>query len=56
MITDGKAKREQDTCRVGYSCSRLAEKWLKDCGIRQTALDAIVKEQFVEVLLDKVRV
>ena len=38
--------------RVRY----LAEKWLKDYGSRQAVLDAVVKEQFVEVLPDEVRV
>ena len=31
-------------------------KWLKDCGSRQDVLDAVVNEQFVEVLPDEVRV
>ena len=34
----------------------LAEKWLKDCGNRQTVVDTLVMEQFVEVLPDDVRV
>ena len=34
----------------------LAEKWLKDCGSGQAVLDAVMKEQFVEVLPDDVRV
>ena len=34
----------------------LAEKWLKDSGSKQAVLDAVVKEQFMEVLLDDVRV
>ena len=34
----------------------LAEKWLKDRGNRQTVVDALVKEQFVEVLPENVKV
>ena len=34
----------------------LAEKWLKDCENRQTVVDALVKEQFVEVLPEDVKV
>ena len=34
----------------------LAEKWLKDCGDRQAVIDTVVKEQFVEVLPDNVRI
>ena len=34
----------------------LAEKWLKDCANRQTVVDALVKEQFVEVLPEDVKV
>ena len=34
----------------------LAEKWLKDCGNRAAVVDAVVKEQFIEVLPEKVRV
>ena len=34
----------------------MTEKWLKDCGSRQAVVDALVKEQFVEVLLDEVKV
>ena len=34
----------------------LAEKWLKDCGNRAAVVDAIVKEQFIEVLPEEVRV
>ena len=34
----------------------LAEKWLKDCANLQAVVDALVKEQFVEVLLDDVKV
>ena len=34
----------------------LAEKWLKDCGDRQAVIDTVVKKQFVEVLLDDVRI
>ena len=34
----------------------LAEKWLKDCGNRAAVVDAVVKEQFIEVLPEEVRV
>ena len=34
----------------------LAENWLKDCGNRAAVVDAVVKEQFIEVLLEEVRV
>ena len=34
----------------------LAEKWLKDCGSRQAINDAVVTEQFVDVLPNNVRV
>ena len=34
----------------------LAEKWLKDCGDRQAVIDTVVKEQFMEVLPDDVRI
>ena len=34
----------------------LAEKWLKDCANRQAVVDALVKEQFVEVLPEDVKV
>ena len=34
----------------------LAEKWLKPCGNRQAVYDAVVNEQFVEVLPDEIRV
>ena len=34
----------------------LAEKWLKDCGDRAAVVDAVVKEQFIEVLPEEVRV
>ena len=34
----------------------LAEKWLKDCGSRQAIIDAVVTEQFVDVLPDDIRV
>ena len=34
----------------------MAEKWLIDCGDRQAVIDTVVKEQFVEVLLDDVRI
>ena len=33
-----------------------AEKWLKDCGNRAAVVDVIVKEQFIEVLPEEVRV
>ena len=33
-----------------------AEKWLKDCGDRQAVIDTVVKEQFMEVLPDDVRI
>jgi len=33
-----------------------AEKWLKDCGVRPAVVDAVVKEQLVEVLPDEVKV
>ena len=32
------------------------KKWLKDCGDRQAVIDTVVKEQFVEVLLNNVRI
>lgn len=34
----------------------LAEKWLKDCANRQAVVDVLVKEQFVEVLPEDVKV
>ena len=34
----------------------LTEKWLKDRGNRQAVIDTVVKEQFVEVLPDDVRI
>ena len=34
----------------------LAEKWLKDCGNRAAVEDTVVKEQFIEVLPEEVRV
>ena len=34
----------------------LAEKWLKDCGDRPAVLDAVAKEEFVEVFPDDVKV
>ena len=34
----------------------LAENWLKDCGDRQAVIDTVVKEQFMEVLHDDVRI
>ena len=34
----------------------LAEKWLKDCQDRLAVVDAVVKEQFVEVLPEEVKV
>ena len=55
-IPDGKAKREWDTCGICHSSLRLAEKWLKNCGERQAVIDTVVKEQFVEVLPDIVRI
>ena len=49
--------KENETPVELVICVRdLAEKWLKDCGNRQAALDAVVKEQCVEVLPDEVRV
>jgi len=34
----------------------LAETWLKDCRDRQAVVDVVVKEQFIEVLPEEVRV
>ena len=34
----------------------LAEKWLKDCRDREAVIDVLVKEQFVEVLPEEVKV
>jgi len=34
----------------------LAEKWLKDCQESQAVVDVVVKEQFIEVLPEEVRV
>ena len=34
----------------------LTEKWVKDCGNRVAVLDAVVTEQFIEVLPEEVRV
>jgi len=34
----------------------LAEKWLKDCRDKEAVVDVVVKEQFVEVLPEEVRV
>ena len=35
---------------------RVTEKWLKDCRDRPAVVDAVVKEQFVEVLPEEVKV
>jgi len=34
----------------------LVEKWLKGCGDRPAVVDAVVKEQFMKVLPDEVKV
>ena len=34
----------------------LAEKWLKNCENRAAVVDVVVKEQFIEVLPEEVRV
>ena len=34
----------------------LAEKWLKDCQNREVVMEVLVKEQFVEVLPEEIRV
>jgi len=41
---------------LGICVKDLTEKWLKDCQDRPAVVDAVVKEQFVEVLLEEVRV
>ena len=51
-----KPKEKETPVELVIRIRHLAEKWLKDCGSRQAVLDAVVKEQFVEVLPDKVRV
>ena len=49
-----KPKENETLVELVIRVRDLAEKWLKDCGSRQAVLDAVVKEQFVEVLPDEV--
>ena len=57
MNLDDKAKKESNTpAGLVIWVQDLVAKQLKDCGIRQAILDAVVKEQFVEELLDDVKV
>ena len=51
-----KPKENRTPMELVIPVQGLAEKWLKDCGSRQTIIDAVVTEQFVEVLPDEVRV
>ena len=51
-----KPKENETPVELVIHIQDLAEKWLKDCGSRQAVLDAVVKEHFVEVLPDEVRV
>ena len=51
-----KPKKNETPAELVIHVRDLAEKWLKDCGSRQAVLDAVVKEQFVEVLPDEVTV
>ena len=51
-----KPKENKTPVELVIRVQDLVEKWLKDCGSRQPALDVVVKEQFVEVLPDEVRV
>ena len=51
-----KPKENETPVELVIRIRDLAEKWLKDCRSRQAVLDAVVKEQFVEVLPDEVRV
>jgi len=41
---------------LAFHVKDLAEKWLKDCRDRPAVVDAEVKEQFVEVLPEEVKV
>ena len=50
-----KPKENETPIELVVCIQDLAEKWLKDCGSRQAVLDAVVKEQFVEVLPDEIR-
>ena len=51
-----KPKENETPVELVIHVRDLAEKWLKDCGSIQAVLDAVVKEQFVELLPDEVRV
>ena len=55
-ISDSKAKREQDSSRVGYPSSIFDREMAEIVGIDRPVIYTLVKEQYVEVLLDKVRV
>ena len=51
-----KPKENETPLELVIRVRDLAEKWLKDCGQRQAVIDTVVKEQFVEVLLNNVRI
>ena len=51
-----KPKENETPVELVIRVRDLAEKWLKDCGDRQAVIDTVVKEQFVELLPDDVRI
>ena len=51
-----KPKENETPVELVIRVRDLAEKWLKDCGDRQPVIDTVVKEQFVELLPDDVKI
>ena len=51
-----KPKESKTPIELVIRVQDLAEKWHKDCKSRQAIIDAVVTEQFVDVLPDDVRV
>ena len=51
-----KPKENETLVELVIRVRDLAEKWLKDCVDWQAVANALVKEQFVEVLPDEVKV
>ena len=51
-----KPKENETPIELVIRVRDLAEKWLKECANRQAVVDALVKEQFVEVLPEEVKV
>ena len=51
-----KPKENETPVELVIQVRDSVEKWLKDCGDTQAFIDTVVKEQFMEVLPDDVRI